>query len=69
MRTKNDPCGLCSFLGTYLPWLMIITGGIMSALPIPDSWDESAAWVMALGLAVLTISYLLARLKPDEHAT
>lgn len=65
-RHHPDPCGICSFLGTYVPWGMIVTGGIIGGMPGWESWGETSAYLLAMGLSLLAVSYLLARLKPTR---
>ena len=62
MNHHDKVCGFCRAMGTYLPWAFLVAGGLASVAPIPASWNESAAYMVALGLAILTGSYILRRL-------
>jgi len=45
---------------------MIIGGGAMSVIPLPPDWGKTSAYMIALGLVILAISYLIGRLQPSH---
>lgn len=54
-----DPCGICAAFGYYIPWSMILVGGIVGAIPSLAMFAESSAYVIAVGIALLAGSALL----------
>lgn len=66
---ERDPCGICSFFGMYVPWALIVVGGIMGALPFFEPMAETSAWFVALGLAMLTASVLLGAIRDNGHTS
>ena len=65
MNSRHDPCALCRFIGAYIPWALIVVGGIVSLLPVSSKWNEGAAYLVGLGLLILVLSYFLKRLSPQ----
>ncbi|MFC3704592.1 hypothetical protein ACFOOL_07465 [Devosia honganensis] len=65
MTTKShnasDPCGFCAAFGYYLPWSMILAGGIVAVVPALSIFAQSSAYVVAAGLALLAGSAVLSR--------
>jgi len=66
--TDEAICWVCAFLGRYIPWAMIVVGGLMSAVAYSDSWGRASAWLLAGGLGILLVSYFLNRLVPTRPA-
>lgn len=55
----NDPCGLCAAFGYYLPWSMILVGGIVGAIPALELFNQTSSYVLAGGIVLLAGSAAL----------
>jgi len=67
--SQRDGCDVCLLIGTYLPWALIIGGGVVATLPLPEAWDKGSAYLIAFALLVLAGSYILRRIhhsNPDR---
>ncbi len=63
---KNEPgCGVCaavrahlaSHLFFYIPWAVLVAGGIAAALPSPNpSWERGSAYLIAGALLWFVVS-------------
>lgn len=54
-------CLACILTGYIAPWVLIGAAAIISILPLGDGWQETAAWLLAIGFALLCASYFFAR--------
>ena len=64
-RTGKAFCAICFMLGSFTPWALLVASGLLSIFAAGDYWSKTAAWLAALGLALLALSYLYARLTND----
>ena len=64
-RANKAFCAVCFMLGSFTPWALLVASGLMSVFATGDYWSETAAWLAALGVALLALSYLYARLTND----
>lgn len=55
-------CAACLLTGYIAPWVLIASAAIISVLPLGEAWQETSAWLMAIGFALLCGSYFAARL-------
>jgi len=63
-------CAVCFTLGTVAPWGLLIIGGVIGLFTDSPYWGETAAWLCALGIAGLGLSYMFARFVnhlPDDQ--
>lgn len=58
-KVANDPCGFCAAFGYYIPWSMILAGGIVGAIPALSFLAQSSAYVIAGGMILLAGSTVL----------
>lgn len=67
MTTKghnvSDPCGICAAFGLYIPWSMIVIGGIVGAIPLLEPFNETSSYMVAFGIILLAGSALLNHLQ------
>lgn len=62
MRNREAAfCAVCFTVGTVAPWSLLVLGGAIGLFTDSPYWGETAAWLCALGLALLGISYMFAR--------
>lgn len=54
-------CLFCVLTGYVAPWAFILAAAVISLLPLSDAWQETAAWLAAIGFALLCASYFFAR--------
>ena len=66
MNAPVDPCSACRLVGWYVPWALIIAGGIIGMLPVSAAWAENSAYLVAFSLLVLACGYIFKRLSPTE---
>lgn len=55
-------CLLCYLLAYVAPWFLLLSGALLSVLTSSEYWGQTAAWLVALGVAGMAISYFFARL-------
>lgn len=58
-RNASDPCGFCATFGYYVPWSMILVGGIVGVVPMFSAFAQSSAYLLMAGLVLLAGSALL----------
>lgn len=58
-QNQNIACAVCVLLGAVLPWALLIFAALMSVIGIAS---EAAACMAAVGIMLLTGSYVLMRL-------
>lgn len=64
-KQNNAFCVFCVVAGDFAPWILLAVSAAMSQLSGGQS--ETAAWLAALSLLLLTGSYLLKRLAVPNH--
>lgn len=64
-------CAFCLMGGIVLPWALLLAGAAMSILNLSPYWNETAAWLVALGVSVLCASYFFRRFLNSlrEHSS
>lgn len=62
-HNASDPCGFCAAFGLYIPWSMIVIGGIVGAIPALSPFDETSSYMVAIGIFLLAGSALLNHLQ------
>ncbi len=60
---KRAICAICLLVGGVIPWALLVGAAVLSVLARSDYWSETAAYLAAFGLLLLSVSYLLARLS------
>jgi hypothetical protein len=67
---KNKPavafCLMCLVLGKLAPWGFIVLGAVLSLTTKSPENAATAAYCTAFGLLLLTVSFLLKRLKNTQ---
>ena len=64
-RTGKAFCAVCFMLGSFTPWALLVASGLLSIFATSDYWSKTAAWLAALGVALLALSYIHARRTND----
>lgn len=68
MTNDRDICQIFRIVGRVVPWALLGLGAAISALPITNpAWQETAAYMVALALLILSVSYILKRVAHDQH--
>ena len=62
-HSPRDPCGFCATFGYYLPWSMIVVGGLVGAIPALSMFERSSSYLLATGLLLLGGSAILNHFK------
>lgn len=55
-------CAICFVTGYVAPWACLIAGGLLGLTTGDPYWQKTAAWLTALGVGMLALSYFWARL-------
>jgi|SaaInl7_135m_RNA_FD_contig_21_330859_length_266_multi_6_in_0_out_0_1 hypothetical protein len=64
--TQQAHCKSCEVVGRYLPWALIVSGGVFSVLPDSLVLGKTAAYLVAFGLLGLLGAIILNRLNRDN---
>lgn len=69
---KNDNhattiCIVCFIAGRIAPWLFLISAALISLLSTSDYWGQTAAWLAAIGLLIMALSYIFAWILNTVH--
>jgi hypothetical protein len=57
-------CVLCVLAGVVAPWFFLIAGAVLSLLDISSYLNQSAAYLVAIGLTIMAASYFLSHFAP-----
>ena len=77
MKSSNTKsCGFCEFVAPhlflYIPWGLLIGGGIASAAAVSfslsEGWNRGSAYVIAVGLLLLAFSTALQKVARHLHS-
>lgn len=64
---KERFCDLCDFFGGYLPWGLLILGGLIGAVSAPEIVERASAYLIAFAFLLLIGSIVLMRALRAKH--
>jgi hypothetical protein len=57
--TRNQLCLACLVGGVFVPWALLVLGGLISIIPeAGEGLDRFAAYIVAVALLLFALTYL-----------